>query len=133
MVEGLPGQKSKERGTSSENTMRRHRSRERFDLMNKVASSEKLNNKVSTSTEECSSLDQPTRENLISLVQHSQVFDEVATRRELHFLIRSLIRSLSTFILRKHFQKQPQLTVENFYQSKYIPPQEETVAGCEST
>ena len=119
VVEGLPGQKSKERGTSSENTMRRHRSRERFDLMNKVASSEKLNNKVSTSTEECSSLDQPTRENLISLVQHSQVFDEVATRRELHFLIRSLIRSLSTFILRKHYQRPHRVSV-NIYSKETL-------------
>ena len=86
-------------------TMRRGRSRERCDLKEKPGS-EKLVKKVElkgfAETEGASqdqpsrdqpSQDQPSRESLVALVEHNQVFDEVATRRELHFLIRSLIRS----------------------------------------
>lgn len=111
VVDGQPGQGSKERrGKVSEpgtmrrglepDTMRRGRSRERCDLKEKPGS-EKLVKKVElkgfAETEGASqdqpSQDQPSRESLVALVEHNQVFDEVATRRELHFLIRSLIRS----------------------------------------
>ena len=105
VVEGEVGQGSKERRASGkfleenrmrrglEDTIRRGRSRERFDLKEKTES-EKLTKKGFAETEG-GSQDQPSRESLVALVEHNQVFDEVATRRELHFLIRSLIRSLS--------------------------------------
>ena len=107
VVDGEPGQGFKERRATGkvsetgsmrrglEGTMRRGRSRERCDLKEKTGS-EKLVKKVESSgfaETEGSSQDQPSRENLVALVQHNQVFDEVATRRELLFLIRSLIRS----------------------------------------
>lgn len=106
VVDGQPGQGWKERrGKVSEpgtmrrglepDTMRRGRSRERCDLKEKPGS-EKLVKKVELkgfAETEGASQDQPSLESLVALVEHNQVFDEVATRRELHFLIRSLIRS----------------------------------------
>ena len=58
----------------------------------KKAPPEKSGNQNSRLEDFADSEDQPSRESLVALVQQSQVFDEVATRRELHFLIRSLIR-----------------------------------------
>ena len=83
-----------------EEIKRRGRSRERCDLKKKpgserLTSTERGDSKDFSETEGSSHQDQPSRENLVALIEHNHVFDEVATRRELHFLIRSLIRSLS--------------------------------------
>ena len=83
-----------------EDKKRRGRSRERCDLKKKTGS-ERLtsttrdDSKDFAETEGSSHQDQPSRENLVALIEHNHVFDEVTTRRELHFLIRSLIRSLT--------------------------------------
>ena len=110
MCEGEAGEGSKERRSPGkvleentmrrglEDTMRRGRSRERCDLKEMSAKSVKKVELKDYAETEGVSQDQPSRENLIALVQQNQVFDEVATRRELHFLIRSLIRSLSNFL-----------------------------------
>ena len=107
VCEGEVGEGSKERRSRGkvleentmrrglEDTMRRGRSRERCDLKEKSVKKVELKDYAET---EGVSQDQPSRENLIALVQQNQVFDEVATRRELHFLIRSLIRSPSNFL-----------------------------------
>ena len=58
----------------------------------KKAPPEKSGSQNSRLEDFADSEDQPSRESLVALVQQSQVFDEVATRKELHFLIRSLIR-----------------------------------------
>ena len=73
-----------------EDTIRRGRSRERTGSEKSTKKGESKN----FAETEGASQEQPSRENLVALIEHNHVFDEVATRRELHFLIRSLIRSL---------------------------------------
>ena len=94
--EPLKERRASGKGLEPDGTLRRgferSRSRERCTDLKEKPGPEKLLKKGFGETEECSALDQPSRENLVALVQQSEVFDEVATRRELHFLIRSLIR-----------------------------------------